>query len=162
MQKEKFHKISVYIIACAIPLAIGITSALLTRNNMQIYSELVTPPLSPPSFLFPLVWTVLYILMGISSARVYLNRNKSQKNASDGLSFYVLSLAFNFAWSLIFFNMRRFLFAFVWLLILLYLIIRTVICYKKVDKIAAKLQIPYIIWVCFAGYLNFGIWVLNK
>lgn len=162
MRKETKQRIIVYIIAIAIPLAVGITSALLTRNNMQIYGELNTPPLSPPAWLFPVVWTILYILMGISSARVYLNKRNSPKDAADGLGFYTLSLAFNFAWSIVFFNLRWFLFAFIWLLVLLFLIIRTILSYKKVDEKAAKLQIPYAVWVAFAGYLNFGIWILNR
>jgi len=162
MQKLLKRKTIVYTAAVFIPLLIGITSALLTRNNMQIYKELNTPPLSPPSWLFPVVWSALYVLMGISSGKVFLNKNKAPKDAADGLGYYVLSLAFNFAWSIIFFNFRRFPFAFFWLLALLYLIVRTILSYKKVDKKSAYLQIPYAIWVSFAGYLNLGIWILNR
>ncbi|MBE6574214.1 MAG: tryptophan-rich sensory protein [Ruminococcaceae bacterium] len=162
MPKETLQRIKIYIIAITIPLAVGITSALITRENMTVYSTLNLPPLSPPSFLFPYVWTLLYILMGISSGTVYLKRSNNPTFASDGLSYYALSLAFNFAWSIIFFNFRAFAFSFIWLLALLYLIIKTVICYKKVDKRSAKLQIPYILWVSFAGYLNLGIYLLNK
>lgn len=162
MQKEKKQRIIIFLIAIAIPLAIGGISALITKNNMQIYSELKTPPLSPPSWLFPVVWTILYTLMGISSAIVYINRNISVKDSTDGLGFYLLSLAFNFAWSIFFFNFRWFLFSFIWLLILFYLIIRTILSYKHISKKAAKLQIPYAIWVAFALYLNFGIFILNK
>lgn len=161
MQKEKLQRIKLYAIAIAIPLTVGITSALLTRNNMQIYSELKIPPLAPPSWIFPVVWTILYVLMGISSAMICEKRDKSPYAVTDALCFYILSLAFNFAWSIIFFNFRWFLFAFIWLLALLYLIIRTVIAYRPIDQRAAKLQIPYIIWVIFAGYLNFGIYILN-
>ena len=162
MPKDRLQRIKVYIIAIAIPLAAGIISALITRGNMNVYSELNTPPLSPHSFLFPVVWTLLYIFMGISSGTVYLNRSNNPSAASDGLSYYALSLAFNFSWSIIFFNFRAFAFSFIWLLALLYLIIKTVRSYKRVDKCSAKLQIPYIIWVTFAGYLNLGIWLLNK
>lgn len=162
MKKETKQIIKIFVIAIAIPLAVGLLSALLTRNGMDIYSEVKTPPLSPPSILFPIVWTVLYVLMGIGSAIVYINREKDQKSAEDGLLYYVVSLAFNFTWSIIFFNFRWFLFAFVWLLVLLYLIVRTILCYRKVSPVAAYLQIPYAVWVTFAGYLNIGIWILNK
>jgi len=162
MQKETKQRIKTYAIAIAIPLAIGGLSALLTRNSMDIYKEVAMPPLSPPSWLFPIVWGILYLLMGISSGIVWENRERDPEAAVKGLSYYAVSLAFNFAWSIVFFNLRWFLFAFFWLLILLYLIIRTILCYKKVSTVAAYLQIPYAIWVAFAGYLNFGIWWLNR
>jgi len=162
MKTQTKYAVKVFIIAILIPLAIGGASALLTMGNMDIYEELQTPPLSPPSILFPIVWTVLYILMGISSAIVWLNRENDPAAAESGLSYYIISLSFNFAWSIFFFNFRWFLFSFLWLLVLLYLIIRTVLCYRKVSPAAAYLQIPYILWVSFAGYLNLGIWILNR
>lgn len=156
--KEKFK---VYSIAILIPLAIGLLSAFLTMGNMDIYETIKNPPLSPPAILFPIVWTILYILMGISSARIYLSSALDIKKQSAFIS-YGASLIFNFFWSIIFFNMRQFLLSFIWLLILLWLIIRTIIKYKKIDSLSAYLQIPYAVWVAFAGYLNFGIWLLNR
>ncbi|MBQ2866097.1 MAG: tryptophan-rich sensory protein [Clostridia bacterium] len=150
-----------YLISVLIPLGVGGLSALLTRGNMDIYKQVATPPLSPPSWLFPVVWTLLYILMGISSARVYLDRTDN-RSRHHGLLSYGVSLFMNFLWSIIFFNMRSFLFAFVWLLGMLFFILRTVYYYSKVDKSAAKLQIPYIIWVSFAGYLTLGVYLLNR
>jgi len=155
-------RVKIYAIAISIPLAVGIVSALLTMNNMDIYSRLETPPLSPPSWLFPVVWTVLYVLMGVSSGLVWENKAVNPTKADEGLLFYAMSLVFNFLWSIIFFNLRQFLIAFVWLIVLLYLIIRTILSYRKVSPTAAYLQIPYALWVTFAGYLNFGIWMLNK
>lgn len=151
-----------FIVSVAISLGVGILSALLTRGNMNIYEELNTPPLSPPSFLFPVVWTVLYVLMGISAAMVYNTRTSPLARRKEALTLYYVSLFFNFFWSIIFFNIRAFLFAFVWLLVLLALIILTIVKYYKINKTAAYLQIPYAVWVTFAGYLNFGIWLLNK
>lgn len=151
-----------FIVSVAISLGVGILSALLTRGNMNIYEELNTPPLSPPSFLFPVVWTVLYVLMGISAAMVYNTRTSPLARRKEALTLYYVSLFFNFFWSIIFFNIRAFLFAFVWLLVLLTLIILTIVKYYKINKTAAYLQIPYAVWVTFAGYLNFGIWLLNK
>lgn len=150
-----------YVIAILIPLAVGGLSAFLTRNNMDIYKHVTTPPLSPPGWLFPIAWTALYILMGFSSARVWLDPEVS-KAREHGLLSYGISLFMNFMWSIIFFNMRSFLFAFVWLVGLLFFILRTAYFYNRIDKTAAKLQIPYILWVSFAGYLNLGIYLLNR
>ena len=155
------NTLKTYAIAIAIPLAVGILASLLTMNNMMIFNEVKMPPLSPPAIVFPIVWTILYTLMGVSSAMVWLNRDVNYQSAESGLFYYAVSLVFNFLWSIVFFNLRWFLFAFIWLLILLYLIIRTITSYSKVSKTAAYLQIPYALWVAFAGYLNFGIWFLN-
>ncbi len=162
MTTELRENIKTYAIAIAIPLAVGISAALLTSGSMDIYSELNTPPLSPPSILFPIVWTVLYTLMGISSGMVWRSKSIPSGARERGLIYYAVSLVFNFGWSIIFFRLRRFLLAFVWLLALLYLIIRTILEYRKVSPKAAYLQLPYALWVTLAGYLNFGIWVLNR
>lgn len=155
------RKIKPYAISILIALGVGGLSALLTMGNMDIYDELVTPPLSPPSILFPIVWTALYILMGVSAAMVYKSGAAPYKEKTSAIAIYASSLVVNFAWSIIFFNLRAFLFSFIWLLFLFYLIIKTILAYKKIEPIAAYLQIPYAIWVAFAGYLNFGIWILN-
>lgn len=156
-----WKKIKPYVISIGIALAVGGLSALLTMGNMDIYDELKTPPLSPPSILFPIVWTILYVLMGIGAAIVYVNRDQNLNEAECGLRAYGISLVFNFLWSIVFFNFKWFGFAFFWLLGLLFFIIKTIVCYYKVNKTAAYLQIPYAVWVAFAGYLNFGIWMLN-
>lgn len=156
-----WNKIKPYVISIVIALAVGGLSAVLTMDNMSIYDEIRTPPLSPPSILFPIVWTVLYILMGISAAIIYSNKYIDTDEARSGLRAYGVSLVFNFLWSIVFFNFKWFGFAFFWLLALLFLIIKTIVCYFKISRIAAYLQIPYTIWVAFAGYLNFGIWMLN-
>lgn len=162
MRRTTLENIKLFAIAITIPLAVGGLSAFLTRGNMQLYSEVNTPPLSPPSILFPIVWTLLYILMGVSSGIVWANRKKDIKAAEAGISAYAVSLAFNFVWSLIFFNFRAFGFAFWWLIVLLLLILLTIYYYRKVSPVAAYLQIPYAVWVTFAGYLNAGIWWLNR
>ncbi|MBQ7969326.1 MAG: tryptophan-rich sensory protein [Clostridia bacterium] len=162
MKNKLGRNILIFIISIIIPLAVGISAAFLTMDSMDIYSSIKTPPLSPPSILFPIVWTILYILMGISSALVIINRQNDVENADIGIAYYAISLAFNFVWSIIFFNFRNYLFAFIWLVILLYLIVRTIISYNKVLPIAAYLQIPYALWVAFAGYLNIAIYFLNR
>lgn len=162
MKQETKQKIWTYGIAIAIPLVVGLLSALLTMNNMQIYQEVKTPPLAPPSILFPIAWTILYVLMGVSSGLIWTMRKADPKQTDTGICYYAVSLAFNFAWSIFFFNLRWFLFSFIWLIALLYLIIRTILAYRKVSPIAAYLQIPYALWVTFAGYLNLGIYILNR
>lgn len=139
-------------------LGVGAISALITMNNMDIYSKINVPPLSPPGFLFPIVWTVLYILMGVSAGIIY-NSNSSKKD--DALFIYGASLVLNFFWSIFFFNLQNFIFAFIIILALLFSIVLTVIKYYKINKLASLLQIPYILWVTFATYLNFAIILLN-
>ncbi|MBR3868460.1 MAG: tryptophan-rich sensory protein [Clostridia bacterium] len=156
------QKIRIYAISIALSLGVGVVSALLTRNNMDIYTQVKSPPLSPPPILFPIVWTILYILMGISAAMVFTTKTASLKERKDALSVYGLSLFFNFFWSIIFFNLRAYFFSFIWLIALLFLIILTIVRYAKINKVATYLQIPYALWVTFAGYLNAGIWLLNR
>ena len=149
-----------YALFVGITLFIGALSALFSRNGMEGFQQNVTQPLlSPPMILFPVVWTVLYILMGVGAARVYLEGAKVGKNRC--LNLYVVQLVFNFFWSLIFFNARAYGFAFLWLLILLFLVIWMTFCFWKTDKLSVILQIPYILWLLFAAYLNFAIWQLN-
>ncbi len=150
-----------YIIAILIPLLVGGLSAFLTRGNMDLYSEIVMPPLAPPAIIFPIVWTILYVLMGISSLMIYKNKTSPFKERASALSTYASSLVVNFAWSIIFFNFRAYLLAFIWLLLLFFLVVKTILEYRRIDKAAAYLQIPYAVWVAFAGYLTFTIWLLN-
>ncbi len=157
-----WEKIKPFIVSIALSLGVGTLAAFLTRDTMSIYEELVRPPLAPPAILFPIVWTVLYILMGISAAIIYQRRAEEPAAVRDALTVYGMSLVVNFAWSIIFFRFRAFLVAFLWLLFLLYLILRTIFAYRKISPPAAYLQIPYALWVAFAGYLNFAIWLLNR
>jgi len=157
-----FTKIKPYIISAAIALAVGGLSSLLTAGNMDLYSRITPPPLAPPSILFPIVWTVLYILMGISAAMIYLEKDKKPKEVSRALIVYAVNLFLNFFWSIIFFNMQAFLFSFIWLVLLWITVLIMIIEFYRIKPIAAKLQIPYLIWLTFAGYLNFAIYILNR
>ncbi len=156
-----WKKTKPYVISIAIALAVGGISALLTSGNMDVYSKIQQPPLAPPAILFSIVWTVLYILMGISAALVYENRSKKPDEVKSALTVYGLSLVFNFFWSIIFFNLEAYLFAFIWLLALWALIGLTIFKYYKISPLAAYLQIPYFLWVTFAGYLNLAIYIIN-
>lgn len=156
----KFKKYLPYIIGAGIALAVGGLSGLLSMNGMELFSETVAkPPLSPPGWLFPVVWTVLYTLMGISSAMVWLSPEREAR--SRGLNLYVAQLIVNFFWSLIFFNAQAFGFAALWLMLLWVLVLLMILQFRRVDRLAAFLQIPYLLWLTFALYLNIGVWYLN-
>lgn len=152
-------KIENLLISILIPLLLGLIASLLTKNNMQIYNSLNMPGVSLPSYIFPIVWTILYILMGISSYIIFNTNNKSAKSA---LFIYTLQLFFNFTWSLIFFNLNNYLLSFIWLIILIMLIIIMIYKFYKINPIAAYLEIPYLLWCIFAAYLNYSIYILNK
>lgn len=156
-----WQKIKPYIISVLIALAVGALSSFLTKDNMGIYDYINRPPLSPPMSLFPVVWSILFILMGISSAIVWIKRDDNRDEATCALRIYGLQLIVNFLWTIIFFNMQAYLFAFIWLLLLLVLIIIMIIQFKKISPLAAYLQIPYALWVAFAGYLTFMTYLLN-
>lgn len=147
------------IVSILISVGVGALAAFFTRNSMEVYENLIQPPLSPPSWLFPVVWTILYILMGISAYLIYRSDSFYRNSA---LKIYATQLIVNFFWTIIFFNLEMYLFAFIWLLLLLVLIILMIYGFSKINKTAAYLQIPYLLWVIFAGYLNFGIYWLNK
>ena len=147
------------IISILIPLAVGGLSALLTMGSMESFEQLNKPPLSPPGWLFPVVWSVLFILMGIASYLVYVSPKTDERKSA--LTFYAVQLFFNFVWSLLFFNLEAYLFAFIWLVALWVLIIITAIKFYRISKPSGYLLIPYILWVTFAGYLNLAIYILN-
>lgn len=150
-----WKKYKQYIILPAIALAVGGLAGFLTRNSFDMFEEIIKPPLSPPAMLFPIVWTILYILMGLGAAIVYTK--------SGSVPFlYWLQLFVNFLWPVIFFNMRAYLFAFIWLILLLGLVIVLMYDFYRVSRKAALLQIPYVMWLLFAAYLNCGIWILNS
>lgn len=141
--------------------AVGLLSGYLTRAGTQAYAEMLQkPPLSPPGWVFPVVWTVLYALMGISAARIYLTPPSQAR--SRGLNLFAIQLAVNFLWSPIFFNATAYGFALLWLLLLWVLVLLMLLQFRKVDKAAARLQIPYLLWLTFAAYLNYGVWQLNR
>lgn len=150
-------KIKPYLISIIIALGVGGLSAFFTRGNMNFYETIVKPPLSPPMIVFPIVWGILFTLMGISSAMIY-----KEENNRTALFVYAVQLVVNFFWSIIFFNMQAFLFAFIWLILLWLLIIWMIYEFYKLNQTAALLQIPYLLWVTFAGYLNVMIYLLNR
>ncbi len=157
MKKVGFKRYALWVLFCE---AVGALSGFLTRDAMKIYETTIEkPPLTPPGIVFPIVWGVLFALMGIGAARVSVQGERSMRRTA--LTVFFAQLFFNFFWSIIFFNFQAFGFAFLWLLILLALIVLMIAMFARLDKIAALLQIPYALWVCFALYLNLGVWRLN-
>ena len=142
-----------------IPLATGFLSWLFTNGNMEIYQRINVPPLSPASILFPIVWSVLYLLMSVS---LYIVTKKDEKTNTRALIVYGVQLIINSLWSLIFFGFGAYLFAFIWILLLIISIIVMMVTFFKIDKRAFYLNIPYLLWSIFAGYLTLGIYMLNK
>lgn len=147
------------IIAVVLPLAVGGISSLIVGSGFEVYSSAVAkPPLSPPDWLFPVAWTMLYILMGLSSYFVY---EKDKSEAKEPLAVYAVQLAMNFMWPIFFFSLNAYLFSFIWLLVLLVLVIVMTVMFYRASRLAGLLQIPYILWLCFAAYLNLSVYILN-
>ena len=150
-------KFKIYVKSILIPVSVGLIIGLITSSSMD-YNTLIKPVLSPPSIIFPIVWTILYVLMGVSYG---ILESKSLVNSEIKFIYY-LQLFVNAMWSIIFFTFKWRLFAFIWLLILILLIITMIIKFYNKDKVAGLLQIPYLLWALFASYLNLSIYILNR
>lgn len=140
--------------------AVGGLSGWLTREGSRYFSNYVTkPPLTPPAIVFPIVWGILFALMGISAARISLTPPSAARNR--GLNLFVVQLAVNFLWSPVFFNLRSYPLALAVLVFLWILVLLMILSFRKADKTSAYLQLPYLVWLTFAGYLNIGVLLLN-
>ena len=144
-----------------IPLAVGGFSAFLTRDGMAYFKIVLKPPLSPPAWLFPVVWTILYVMLGAACYLVWVS-GVSPARRDRALTVYGVGLALNFLWPIVFFTMRFYFTAFLLLLLLWALAVVTALLFSCIEEKAGKLLIPYIIWLTFAAYLNIGVWVLNR
>ena len=152
-------KIKPLIVSVALPLLVGGLAAFLTRDGMHMFALLKKPPLTPPGWVFPVAWTLLYILMAVSAAMV----GKEDSNRSrDALFVYWAQLFVNFWWSILFFAWGLRLIAFFWLILLLALAAVMAFWFGKIRPIAGKLNIPYLLWLVFAGMLNISVYILNK
>lgn len=154
------------VIAIIIPLLVGGLSAFLTKDAMMVFDTIKKPPLAPPGIVFPIAWTILYVLMGIASYLIYnLDDNKLTSSQvvlkKNTLIIYVVQLILNFFWSIIFFKLSMYKFAFVWLVLLWELVFMFIKSVMKLNKAAAYLMLPYLLWMTFAGYLNIMIVILN-
>ena len=149
------------LLALALPLAVGGFSAFLTRDGMRAFALLKQPPLSPPAWLFPVVWTLLYLMMGLASYLVWVS-GVSDWRRERALTVYGLSLAANFLWPILFFTMQAWLAAFLLLLLLWALVGTAALLFGAIAPRAGKLLLPYLAWLTFAAYLNLGVWLLNR
>ncbi|MBQ2835573.1 MAG: tryptophan-rich sensory protein [Clostridia bacterium] len=150
-------KFKIYAKSIFIPVAVGLLIGAITSSSME-YNTLIQPVLAPPSILFPIVWTILYVLMGVSYG---ILESKSLVDTEINFIYY-LQLFVNSMWSIIFFTFEWRLFAFIWLLILILLIVMMIIKFYNKDNVAGLLQIPYLLWALFASYLNLSIYLLNR
>ena len=140
------------LVSLLISLGTGVIAGFLTFGSMAQYQEMYHPPLAPPGWVFPVVWLLLYTLMGIASYRIYLKNPKA-----EALKLYLIQLAVNFFWPVFFFNLGWQLFAAVWLLVLWYLVFVMIKEFARIDEGAARLMIPDLVWLTFAAYLNIVI-----
>lgn len=155
-----WRKIQPYVAFVAIALAVGALSAVLTHSEMDAFSQLKQPPLSPPAWLFPVVWTVLYFLMGVSMAMVW--RSSRGQHRRDAVTLWGIQLAVNFFWTILFFNLHARLFAFIWLVLLFVCVVLMTAEFRRWNRSAAWLQVPYLLWLVFAAYLNMAVYLLNR
>lgn len=144
------------IIYSLLPIIGGAIVGLITSGYMD-YQDIVKPLFSPPEIVFPIVWTILYILMGIS----YFLATKDNEDNKELDQIYLLQLLVNFLWPIIFFVLGMYFTAFLWIVLLIILVIVMIKELLKANKISGYLQIPYLIWLLFATYLNLGITLLN-
>lgn len=140
-----------------IPVVLGGIIGLLTTSS-NVYQEIMKPSFAPPGIIFPIVWTILYILMGVSGYLVYESNKENQKAQKA----YIVQLLINLIWPILFFLLKAYFVSFLWLLLLILFVIKMILEFYKVNKTAAYLQIPYLLWLLFAGILNFSIYILNK
>ncbi len=152
MKKSK----TLFLISLLFPTMVGVISALLTRNDMQLYQALEKPALSPPAIVFPIAWTILYLMMG-AATYLAITSNTSSQRRMQAIVWYLLQLTMNFLWSIFFFHLKWYLFAFVWLIGMFVSIIICTILYFRLDTRAGWLMVPYNLWMTFAAYLNLSI-----
>lgn len=158
--KSRTVKWKQLILCLVIPLVVGGLAALLSRGGMEDYGDIYKPLLAPPGWVFPVVWSILYLMMGYASYLV-VTSDASPERIRRAMTIYYLQLAANFLWPLIFFALEAFLAAFIWLLVLFALAFVCALRFGYIDGRAGKLLTPYLIWLFFAAYLNLGVYLLN-
>lgn len=157
MKKHNIVDILIFIISAEL---VGALSALLSGGFSDFYEKYNQPPLSPPAWLFPIVWTILYAVMGFSAYLIYSSDAKP-RTKEKALTIYWAQLAVNFLWTIVFFRFEALWAAFAVILLLWVLIILMILCFRKINQIAAYINIPYLLWVTFAAYLNLAVAIIN-
>ena len=155
----KSKKIGTYAGLILLSLAVGGVSSFITVKGLPYYSQMAKPWFSPPDAVFSVVWTILYVLMGVGMARVWRTGSPKRKRA---LAVFLVQLAMNFLWTVWFFGLHQYLLAFLWLVLLVFVVLEMTRQFSLSDRLAGRLQIPYIVWGIFAAALNLGVWLLNR
>ena len=153
-----------YIISLLFTFGIALLSNLLMGDSAEIYNNITKPPFAPPSVAFGIVWPILYVLMAIAAGLIYTSKCDTAQCEADkntAIRLYIIQLIVNAIWPLLFFRFELFVFSFIWIAILWVMICKMVVQFYKINKTAAYLIIPYLLWVTFAGYLNLMIAALN-
>lgn len=157
---QKYLRIAAIVLTC---LAVGYFSSLVTRDNIPTwYATLKKPFFNPPNWVFAPVWTILYIMMGIAAGRVWNKVDSDQQNVKKGMYFFIIQLALNALWSYLFFGMHNLFLSIIEIILLWLMIYETYSQFKKVDRLASKLLVPYLVWVSYASILTASVWYLNK
>jgi len=159
MVKNMLKEYRSLFISILIPLGLGLLVGLLTRGGVNNLENLVLPSFMPPGYLFAIIWPILYLLMGISSYLIY---NSYSCYTGNCLIIYYVQLIVNLLWPIIFFILDLRLFALIWIILLVLLVLYMIWCFLGVNKKAAYLQIPYLLWLLFATFLNYTIYILNR
>ena len=154
------HDLYGYLIGIISAELVGLVAGIVSAPGGGLYETLVRPPLSPPGWVFPVVWVILYGLMGAAAYRIYKMPASEARNTA--LGFYVAQLAVNFLWPVVFFRFGAYGAAVAVILLLAVLVVLTVLSFMKVDPLAGRLLLPYLAWVLFAVYLNLGVYILNR
>jgi tryptophan-rich sensory protein len=157
MKKIKLTELLIFIVSAELA---GALSGLIAGNFSGFYQTLIKPPLSPPGWIFPIVWSILYALMGISAFLIY-SADSPDKNKKIPYLIYTAQLFVNFMWSIIFFRFKLLWVSVAVIILLIILIVAMIVSFHKIRPAAAYINIPYLLWVAFAAYLNIGIAVLN-
>ena len=153
-----WKKYSSYIVSAALALSVGILAGLISGGSMEIYTELIKPPLAPPGWVFPAVWFILYILMGIAAADIW---ESSSPDKDTALTVYAVQLAVNFLWPIFYFVFDARLLSFIWIIFLIILVFLTIKQFSAISPKSGWLLLPYFAWLLFAAYLNLATLILN-
>lgn len=154
-------KVGTLIGSIAVPVIVGSLSAVLTSSSMKQYNAMPKPPMAPPAYLFPIVWTILYIMMGV--AFYYVWTTEADEGLRDrAVMYYAIQLGMNFFWSILFFSLSLYLFSYFWLLGMLLITVLCTVCFFRIRIISGVMMLPYILWLSFASYLNCAAYILNK
>lgn len=160
MKRALRHGKVQYVLWIALAEAVGALAGWVTRAGAQYFNtDHVHPPLTAPSWVFPIAWAILYALMGIGAARVYMAADSTSRRRA--LSVFLVQLVFNFFWPIIFFNAEAYGLAFAWIIALFAISVAMMIAFRRIDDTAGMLQIPYLVWLAYAAYINAGVWIIG-